>query len=170
MSKWTTFRDSIINRLLAIFGLQLTDVSETKSNASETNQCDEVDFGLLQWSWGGFNGAGAILNESCSIANLHINKQNMTYSWVNGSCQALAAASDASDASKTLACLFVLNDGNWQGGKFDWISTNRTSRSFENIHCGYKGWDAKAFSQAEAYAFVIVSADGKHRTNAIVRS
>lgn len=165
MSTWTTFRDTIITKLLSLLGLKTEKHSEQEPTV---DNLDEVDFSNLSWCWGGFNGALAALNRACVIANLKVDKNKMTYNWVNGSCQSLAGASSASDYSQSLACLFVLNNGQWRGGKFDWISTSRTTRGFENIHDGYNGWDANVFADAEAYAFVIASRDGKHRTNVVM--
>ena len=63
--------------------------------------------------------------------------------------------------------LFCEQDGKWVGGKFDWISTSRTTRDFANIRSGYNGWDPSAISKADRCAFVVVSKDGKRRTNVI---
>ena len=96
----------------------------------------------------------------------------MSYSWSAGGCQDLGASSKE-DAGNTLACLFVLVGGSWHGGKFDWISTSRTSRDFKNIigggdnPGGYNGWPKDSISKAEKYAFCIVSKDGQSRTNVI---
>ena len=72
-----------------------------------------------------------------------------------------------------IACLFVLdNDGKWVGGKFDWISSSRRTRGFENIYGtgpegAYGGWDLSNVPKSTTAAFVIVSADGKLRSNVI---
>jgi hypothetical protein len=66
-----------------------------------------------------------------------------------------------------VACLFCYSGGKWVGGKFDWVSTSRRTRDFKNIHEGYHGWSPTVFKNATAYAFVIVSKDGKSRSNVI---
>jgi hypothetical protein len=90
----------------------------------------------------------------------------MSYSWKSGGCESIGAGGGG-DYSQTMACLFIKeSDGGWRGGKFDWISTSRTTRSFTNIHGGYHGWNAGRFKAAKECAFVIVSRSGK-RTNVI---
>ena len=38
----------------------------------------------------------------------------------------------------------------------------------KNVHNGYNGWSKSDFDRAEAYAFVVVSSDGKRRSNVIM--
>lgn len=121
----------------------------------------------LDWCWGGFNGSKAKQVDGCVIGSLKVGKK-IAYKWVKGGCEILGASSKE-DASKTLACFFCRIGGKWLGGKFDWISTSRTSRDFNNVNSGYNGWDKNAISKADAYAFVIVSSDGKKRTNVAVK-
>jgi len=87
----------------------------------------------------------------------------MTYSW------AKLWGMEFTEA-KALACLFIPDGNKWIGGKFDWISESRTSRDLTNIKKGYNGWNWNKFSSAKKFAFVIVSGDGKKRTNVIVCS
>lgn len=126
---------------------------------------DAVDFSSLAWNWGGFKGGSAKLDAKARIFNLAVKSNGLTYKWMQGGCENLGASS-REDAS-CLACLFCLIGGKWVGGKFDWISTSRTSRDFANISGGYNGWDKQAISKATKFAFVIVSKDGKKRTNVI---
>lgn len=127
---------------------------------------DAVNFSQLSWNWGGFKGGSAQLDAKARIFNLSVKSSGMSYKWMQGGCENLGAA-NREDAA-CLACLFCLIGGKWIGGKFDWISTSRTSRDFKNIGEGYSGWDKQAISKAAKYAFVIVSKDGKRRTNVIV--
>lgn len=126
---------------------------------------DGAAFSLLRWAWGGFDGSKAAVADGCRISGLKVGK-DIRYSWAEGGCENLGAAS-ATDASKTVCCLFCFDGTAWTGGKFDWISTSRTSRDLANIESGYNGWDASRFRAAKAYAFCIVSADRKRRTNVI---
>lgn len=147
---------------------QNATVADPPASTSTTTQItaeDAVDFAQLSWPWGGFKGANAKLDAKARIFNLSVKADGMTYRWVQGGCENLGASS-REDAS-CLACLFCLLDGKWQGGKFDWISTSRTSRDFKNIGEGYNGWRKDAIGKASKYAFVIVSRDGKKRTNVI---
>ena len=59
------------------------------------------------------------------------------------------------------------SDGSWVGGKFDWISSSRRSRDFANVYGGYDGWSLAGVPSPCAAAFVIISPDGKRRSNVI---
>ncbi len=135
------------------------------STTGATSSADEVNFSLLQWTYGSFKGGDAKLGAQPRISGLKVNNSGMSYSWVSGGCENLGASS-SSDAS-CVACLFCYSGGKWVGGKFDWVSTSRRTRDFKNIHEGYHGWSPTVFKNATAYAFVIVSKDGKSRSNVI---
>lgn len=127
---------------------------------------DEVPFGSLSWTYGGFRGSGAA-KTSASISGLHAGSGSMSYRWSSGGCETLGASS-RDDFNSTIACFFVQNgEGRWVGGKFDFISTSRTSRGFENIYGGYGGWTLAGVPNPCPCAFVIVSSNGKKRTNVI---
>jgi len=117
----------------------------------------------LNWCWGGFNGSKAKESDKARIKNLKLTSSGMSYSWESGGCEDLGASSE-DDHTHTLACLF-LQDG--RGGKFDWISTSRRTRSFHNIDEGYCGWSKSAFDASKKVWFCICSKDGKRRTNLI---
>lgn len=121
----------------------------------------------LVFRFGGFDGSRAKEVAGCRIGSFWMDRDAMSYKWVSGGCEALGA-SDRGDYSHTVACAFYWDGSLWIGGKFDWISSSRTTRSFENIHNGYGGWDAGAFFSAKRRAFCIVSADGKRRSNILV--
>lgn len=128
---------------------------------------EEADiFPSFNWAYGGFNSSNAAELPDAIISNLKVTKNGLSYTWDKGGCE-LLGADTRTDPSATLACLFCKIDGQWVGGKFDWISTSRLTRGFENIRSGYKGWDKQAIEKATSFAFVIVSANGKHRTNVI---
>lgn len=140
------------------------EVVGSETPAAET---DAIPFESMQWCYGGFNGAKAAPVDGCEIAGLKISSSGMTYQWKGGGCEQLGASSRS--AADCIAALFVKGtDGQWRGGKFDWISTSRTSRSFKNIHGEYHGWPSDSIEKAQGYAFVITSRDGKRRTNVIV--
>lgn len=130
---------------------------------------DEIPFSSLKWEYGGADCHKAEHAKKAVIASLKVGSSNMTYSWKSGGCENLGASS-ASDSSKTLACFFVERDGAYRGGKFEWISTSRTSRSFTNITKGYHGWPKDAVASGKKFAFCICSDDGKKRTNVIACS
>lgn len=133
---------------------------------AETPGADSIQYAALKWNMGGFNGSGALMHSGAVIGSLSVKSNGMSYKWVSGGCEQLGAA-DRGDHTKTLACLFYKDAvGKWQGGKFDWISTSRTTRDFKNIDSGYNGWSPSAFASATEYAFVIVGTNGR-RTNVI---
>lgn len=121
---------------------------------------------VLDYRFGGFKGGRASEVAGCRIGSLKVGSDKLTYKWLEGGCEALGAA-DKSDYSQTVACAFYWDGAKWVGGKFDWVSTSRTSRSFKNIKAGYNGWDAGAFLGAKRHGFCIVSKDGKKRSNFI---
>lgn len=125
---------------------------------------DAVDYSLLRWDCGGFNGAAAKHREGVIIAALAVNSRGLSYRWQSGNCEMLGAAGHTN--ADCIAALFCKVGDQWRGGKFDWISTSRLTRDFANIN-GYKGWSRSLFDSATEYAFVIVSKDGKRRSNVI---
>ena len=144
------------------------DGQTTGKETEDAQAEDAVDFSLLDWCYGGFNGGSAQLDGKARIMGLRVSASGMSYSWISGGCENLGAASNEDAAC--LACLFCLIGGKWRGGKFDWISTSRTTRDFKNIAEAYNGWDREAVGKADKFAFVICSRDGKRRTNVIVFS
>jgi len=67
-----------------------------------------------------------------------------------------------------VACFFVKNEsGEWVGGKFEWISSSRKTRSFTNIREGYHGWSLRGVPNPCEVAFVVFRKDGKRRSNVI---
>ena len=127
---------------------------------------DAVGYAALKWNMGGFNGSKAVLHDGVEIGSLNVGRDGMSYRWVRGGCEQLGA-SNAEHFQKTLACIFYIdNAGRWTGGKFDWISTSRTTRDFKNTHSGYNGWNAAEFDAAREFAFVIVGTGGR-RSNVI---
>lgn len=131
----------------------------------QPSSADAIDYSLLDWRYGGFNGASAKHDPAVIIKDLRINGSGMSYAWQSGNCEALGASSRT--AADCIAALFCLVDGKWVGGKFEWISTSRLTRSWHNID-GYNGWSRSVFDAAKKYAFVIVSRDGRSRSNVIV--
>jgi len=132
---------------------------------------DEMDFTLFDWSFGGFSGGDSKWHEQGTmqvgpvIGDLHFTKEGLRFQYEND----LSAWDLEYDDPDAIACLFVKDkDGKWIGGKFEWISSSRTTRSFENIFNGYNGWDLSNVPQTTDAAFVIVSKDGKWRSNVAV--
>lgn len=131
------------------------------------NAADDVNYGSLVWDYGGFNGKGSIIHESVRISNLTFNKNNLYYKWVSGGCEELGASSSGDYGATICAVFFKENDGVWRGGKFDWVSTSRTSRGLENVHDGYNEWTLSRVPARADACFVIVSVKTGRRTNVI---
>lgn len=120
----------------------------------------------LVFRYGGFKGGGAVEDPATQIADVRISKDRLSYRWAKGGCENFGAKS-REDSGAALACAFFWSETEqaWIGGKFDWISSSRTTRDWKNLNGGYGGWDAKAFWAAPRRAFCIVAANGRKRTN-----
>ena len=133
------------------------------SSATTAVAGDAVPFGSFPWNYGGFNGSGAAASE-VTISGLHIAGKGMSFTYVKD----LSAWGLGSGSIGGVASLFVKNNaGQWVGGKFDFISSSRTTRSFTNIFDGYKGWSLSDVPNPCEAAFVIVKSDGSVRSNVI---
>ena len=130
----------------------------------DTPAADEADYSAFTWAFGGFHGSRAALSEP-RIAALRMNGlSGLSYRWAGPNLSAWGLGHTDAGA---LACLFVRrSDGSWIGGKFDWISTSHTTRDFKNLG-GYQGWTLEGIPNPCRAAFVIVSADGRRRSNVI---
>ena len=125
---------------------------------------DEVPYSAFSFTYGGVNGSGASLS-SPRISGLRISGVHMSYSWAGPNLSSWGMSSSQADA---LCCLFVQkSDGAWVGGKFDWISSSRTSRDLGHVTGGYGGWSLAGVPNPCNAAFVIISADGRRRSNVI---
>lgn len=125
---------------------------------------DAVAYSSLKWRWGGFNGGGAKL-DSPRISNLRTNGRTLTYKWDTGLSGWGLAHGDAG----AICAVFFARGGEWVGGKFDWVSTSRTSRELKHVE-SYNNWPQSGITLPHSgrVAFVVVSADGKLRSNVVV--
>ena len=140
-----------------------TGAEETGSTGTSA-AADQAPFSSFRFTYGGFNGSGAGLSEP-RIANLRISGGSMSYSWAGPT---LAAWGMGNSEAGAICCLFVKNSaGAWIGGKFDWISTSRTSRSLNHVTGGYGGWTLAGVPNPCEAAFVIINASGSRRSNVI---
>lgn len=115
-------------------------------------------------SFGSPNTSKATEDPNAQIKDLKLNKDGLSYRWAKGGCENLGASSKG-DYSQTIAVAGYGDGKTFKCAKFDWISTSRTSRSFENIYDHYNGFDPDAFFKAPHRCFFIMGADGKRRTN-----
>jgi hypothetical protein len=141
-----------------------TESASGNSSTEASTAGDQAPFSSFRFSYGGFNGSGAKLSAP-RIANLRISGNNLSYSWAGPNLSAWGLGHSEAGA---VCCLFVKNSaGAWVGGKFDWISSSRTSRSFNNVNRGYGGWTLSGVPNPCETAFVIISSNGGRRSNVI---
>jgi len=124
---------------------------------------DGASYSSFRWDYGGFNGSGAS-QSGVQISGMSVSSGNMSFRYDTD----MSAWGMAHTDANALACWFVQdNDGRWVGGKFDWISSSRTSRSLSHVTSGYNGWTLDNVPNPCQVAFVIVHADGKRRSNVL---
>jgi hypothetical protein len=135
--------------------------SDTDTSGYEV--ADEVPYGSLKWTYGGISGRGYSAS-GVSISGLRISGRSLSFHYGTN----LSAWGYSKDAIGGYACLFVQKeDGSWVGGKFDWISSSRSSRGLENVFGGYSGWTLSGVPNPCQAAFVILDASKKRRSNVI---
>ena len=121
---------------------------------------------VLVFRHGGFDGSKAAKDPATRIGAFKFSSSGMSYKWTAGDLGNWGLARTDAGA---LACAFYWSDKEqaWIGGKFDWISSSRLTRSWENVREHYNGGDPDAFFSAKRHAFCIVSKDGRKRTNLV---
>ncbi len=123
---------------------------------------DAAPFSSFNWKYGGVNNGRAV-HSGVNISGVQFSRNGLSFNYVNN----LSAWGLSSGDISSIACLFVLNNaGQWVGGKFDWISSSRTTRDFINVYDGYNGWSLADVPNPCQAAFVIVN--GSRRSNVIV--
>ena len=141
-------------------GKTAPDGEEEKTPAADV---DAVEFALVEWTLGGVDGSRAALS-SPRISGLKAGAKSLSYKWEEG----LDDWGLSRDDAGALACFFVeREDGEIVGGKFDWVSTSRSSRGLENVFGGYGGWTLEGVGNPCKCWFVVVSKDGRKRSNVV---
>lgn len=115
----------------------------------------------LSWSYGGFNGSKAKVSEEAVLKGATLKGDTLTIEWADGDCRNIGATSK-SDASHTVACLFLENG---KGGKFEWISSDRKTRSMKNIKEGYNKWPKTALDNGGRLWFCIAGVKDDQKTS-----
>ena len=125
---------------------------------------DAVAFSSLQWQYGGMKAGGAVLSTP-KLSNASCNGRVYYYRWDVG----LSGWGLGNGDAGAVCAVFIERDGQWVGGKFDWVSTSRTFRGLDHLE-SYSTWpDAKiTLPLSGRVAFVVTSADGKRRSNVIM--
>lgn len=166
--------ERLLRRLVGKIAQESQPVNPDKpDNQPQTQPIDEIinqepekptSSTTIQYrSFGSPNCANCKEDPDTQIKDLKFSKSNLTYKWAKGSLRNWGISNDH-DAS-ALAIGGYHDGKEWKFAKFDWISTDRLSRGFENIYGGYNGFDGKAWDSAKSRGFFIMSKDGKKRTN-----
>ena len=132
---------------------------------------DAVPYGALQWRYGGFNGAKAAHDPGADplLSDMRSSARALSFRYRRD----LRAWGLPHDDAGAIAAIFIQDSaGRWIGGKFDWISSSRTSREYKHIivEPQYSNWaslDWSAVPYPAKVAFVIISKDGRRRSNVI---
>jgi hypothetical protein len=90
----------------------------------------------------------------------------LSYRWAKGNLRNWGINNDH-DASALAVAGYGSDGKHYRCAKFDWISTDRLTRGFENIHGGYNGFNATSFQNAKHKCFFIMNKDGSKRTNVL---
>jgi len=126
---------------------------------------DALDYSLLKWQYGGVRFGGAKL-DAPRLSSLRSNGSKLSYRWDVG---LKAWGLSDGDAGAICAVFFERSPGQWVGGKFDWVSTSRSSRELKHVE-SYSNWPSSGIKLPwrGKVAYVVVSADGKRRSNVLV--
>lgn len=143
---------------LLVGGFILSGCNDRDSKKS----VDAVPYDRLVWAAGGGNYAGAALTDE-RLTGLTVAPPNMAVAWGSD----LSSWGYDYDQASAYACLFCEVNGQWLGGKFEWISRSRSTREFKNIYARYNGWNP-AWLTAKKFAFVVVNKQGTKRTNVVM--
>ena len=144
-------------------GAERTDGAQASSDPEPSAPSVVLDF-----RYGGVKGK-PVEDSRCRISKLKIGSDSLSIHWDTG-IPSDWKRGDTKKGPMILACAFYEDGGKWIGGKFDWIDEHRSSRSLENIHGGYGGWNAGAWIAAKKRAFCAMSEDGKYRSNLLEES
>lgn len=124
---------------------------------------DDVDFASLKWKFGGVDGSKAKL-DSPRVSGAKATAKTLSYTWDVG----LSGWGLANSVAGALACIFVeREDGELVGGKFEWTSTSRKTRSLSNVLKGYGGWSLEGVPNPCKCYYVVITEDGRKRSNVV---
>ncbi len=139
----------------------------TGGKPAEVQAGDELNYGLLKWKYGGFNGSNATLDPNVQISGLtNRGGKHLFYRWDKGLS---AWGMSNTDHTGAICAAFFEKDGEWIGGKFDWVSTSRSDRELKHVEY-YNNWGSSGIRLpwGGKVAFVVVSKDGRKRSNVLI--
>ena len=119
--------------------------------------------GITIVSFGSPNCSKAAEDANTQIKDLKMSSNGLSYKWAKGNLRNWGITNDHS--AKALAVAGYGDGKTFRCSKFDWISSDRLTRDFENIKDGYNGFKYAEFQKAQKRCFFIMSEDGKRRTN-----
>jgi len=141
------------------------EAGTTTPNAGAVDSAgDAVAFSSLQWQYGGMKAGGAVLSTP-RLSNASCNGRVYYYKWDVG----LSGWGLGNGDAGAICAVFIERDGKWIGGKFDWVSTSRALRELKHLE-SYSDWPSSGIKLPlrGKVAFVVVSANGKLRSNVIL--
>lgn len=125
-----------------------------------------IDLAITIQSFGSPNCSKAQEDPDTQIKDLKVSNDGLSYKWSKGSLKNWGIENDHD--ARALAIMGYSTDAKqYKCAKADWISTDRLTRSFENVDEGYNGFNGKEFRKAAYKCFFIMSVDGKKRTNVL---
>lgn len=158
---WLTAEKAGITETAARDFLAGKTAPDAEEEAPPAEDADAIDFTRLEWKFGGVDGSRAALSTP-RLSGLKAGAKSLSYTWEEG----LGGWGLARDDAGALACFFVeREDGSVVGGKFDWVSTSRSSRGLENVFDGYAGWSLSGVPNPCKCWFVVITKDGRKRSN-----
>lgn len=166
--EWQRF----ISRVLARFmpdPVQDADQPQETQNTPPTSEANQdidepIHDDLVINSFGSPNCSKAKEDPNTQIKDLKMGDGWLSYKWSKGNLRNWGIKNDH-DASALAIAGYGSDGKQYRCAKFDWISSDRLTRGFENIDGGYNGFNGKAFRQAQHKCFFIMSKDGSKRTN-----
>ncbi len=139
----------------------------TGGKPAEVQAGDELNYGLLKWKYGGFNGSNATLDPNVQISGLtNRGGKHLFYRWDKGLS---AWGMSNTDHTGAICAAFFEKDGQWIGGKFDWVSTSRNNRELKHVEY-YNNWGSSGIRLPwnGKVAFVVVDKTGRKRSNVLI--
>ena len=139
------------------------ETQDTAPEAPETKPTETT--GITIVSFGSPNCSKASEDPNTQIKDLKMSKSGLSYKWAKGDLSNWGIKDKHS--AKALAVAGYGDGKKFRCAKFDWISSDRLTRDFNNINGGYNGFKASEFWAAKQRCFFIMDEKGTKRTNVL---
>lgn len=158
--------DAHADKWIAKLSILPTNTVATGSTSTSTTATDAVAFSELGWKYGRFGGGNAVI-DSPRLSGCTFNGRRISYKYDVD----LSGWGLVNDDAGAICAVFFKIDGKWVGGKFDWVSSSRKFRDIDHVET-YNDWPKSGIKlpYSGEIAYVIVSADGKRRSNVVTAS